>query len=103
MAEVKKRKIVIASVLKPVNDTRMTEKIGQSLADTRQFDIHIIGFRDETTSIPELIIHPLPFFKRLSLKRFFMSWLIFRRLLTLRPDLLIITTHELLIIALLCK
>ena len=30
MQEIKKRRIVLASVLKPVNDPRMFEKMGQS-------------------------------------------------------------------------
>ena len=41
MQEVKKRRIVLASVLKPVNDSRMFEKMGQSLAP--YYEVHIMG------------------------------------------------------------
>lgn len=101
MAEVK-RKIVIASVLKPVNDTRMAEKIGQSLAAKGQYDVHIVGF-PATRHTPDLTIHPLPHFRRLSLQRLLMPWKILRTALTLRPALLIITTHELLLPAVVLK
>lgn len=100
MAEVK-RKIVIASVLKPVNDTRMAEKIGQSLA-TEGYDVHMIGF-PAITSVPGLTLHALPRFSRLSLKRLLMPWKILRMVLTLRPVLFIITTHELLLPAVALK
>jgi glycosyltransferase involved in cell wall biosynthesis len=103
MAEVKKRKIVIASVLKPVNDTRMTEKIGWSLADTRRFEIHIIGFPGKVTPHPNVLVHTLPFFKRLSFKRLLAPWAILRKISALKPDLLIITTHELLAASILAK
>lgn len=101
MAEVK-RKIVIASVLKPVNDTRMAEKIGHSLAAKGGYDVHIIGF-PATSHTPGLTSHSLPFFNRLSLKRLTMPWKILRIVLTLKPALLIITTHELLLPAVLLK
>ncbi|MBT1696932.1 glycosyltransferase [Fulvivirgaceae bacterium PWU4] len=100
MAEVK-RKIVIASVLKPVNDTRMAEKIGQSLA-TEGYDVHVIGF-PATTHTPGLTSHPLPRFNRLSLQRLLMPWKILHIVLSLRPALLIITTHELLLPAVILK
>ena len=98
MADVKKR-ILIASVLKPVNDTRMTGKIAQSLADTKQFDIHVTGFPAAQKNTPGFTVHPLPFFKRLSLQRLFIPWKIFRKAILIKPHLLIITTHELLLIA----
>jgi hypothetical protein len=103
MAEVKKRRIVIASVLKPVNDTRMAEKIGWSLADTGRFEIHIIGFPGLATKHVSIHLHALPFFKRLSLKRLVIPWHIFRKVFSLKPDLLIITTHELLVMTIIFK
>jgi glycosyltransferase involved in cell wall biosynthesis len=102
MAEVKKRRIVIASVLKPVNDTRMAEKIGLSLSGTRQFEVHIIGYQAPAPG-PDLFVHPLPPFRRLSLSRLLIPWKIMRTIRTVRPALLIITTHELLIPAMLLK
>jgi len=102
MQERKKRRIVIASVLKPVDDTRMLEKMGQSMADA--YEVHIIGFNSRNTSHSTAItLHPLPLFGRLSIGRITAPWKILRKLLGLRPALLIITTHELLFVALLAK
>jgi glycosyltransferase involved in cell wall biosynthesis len=103
MAEVKKRRVVIASVLKPVNDTRMAEKIGQSLAGTRQFEVHIIGFAAVQTPDPTLQTHALPAFSRISFRRLLAPWMILRKTISLKPALLIITTHELLVPATLLK
>jgi len=102
MQERKKRRIVIASVLKPVDDTRMLEKLGQSLADV--YDVHIIGFPSSNTLHSNKIkLHPLPRFNRLSIGRLSAPWKILKKLFGLRPVLLIISTHELLFIALLTK
>jgi len=139
MQEIKKSRIVIASVLKPVNDTRMTEKLAGSLQ--HHYEVHIIGFpvsltpmpthtpRSHTVSPtptptpthrsrphthtdsptprprprPHTVFHSLPFFKRLSLKRLFAPITILRRAVRLRPDIFIVTTHELLTTGLLTK
>jgi hypothetical protein len=102
MADIKKSRVVIASVLKPVNDARMAEKIGESLAGN-QFDVHIIGFPAAPLSGKMLTPHPLPYFSRLSARRILMPWKIARKALALRPDVFIITTHELLGAALFVK
>jgi hypothetical protein len=103
MPEIKKRRIVIASVLKPVNDIRMTEKIARSLSDTRQFELHIIGVNANDLSASGLVYHPHPLFERISLTRILMPWRIFQTIRALRPALLIIATHELILPALLLK
>jgi glycosyltransferase involved in cell wall biosynthesis len=102
MQEIKKRRIVIASVLKPVDDTRMFDKVGRSLAAGHE--VYVIGFEGEKNGkvygVTQLSIGT---FSRISLKRFFASWKIFRMILRLRPDLLIVCTHELLFPAALAK
>ena len=61
MQEIKKRRIVLASVLKPVNDPRMFEKMGQSLS--AQYEVHIIGDSDVMASgNPSIIFHPLSYY-----------------------------------------
>jgi len=40
----KKQRIVLASVLKPVDDTRMFEKIGKSLSRNPDYEIFIIRY-----------------------------------------------------------
>ncbi len=102
MEERKKTRIVVASVLKPVNDTRMREKIARSLQKIHDSDVHVIGFPSDDTD-DGVTAHPLPFFRRLSLRRALMPWRVLRLILRLRPALVIITTHELLWIIVICK
>ena len=96
----KKRRLVLASVLKPVNDTRMYEKIGQSLADKTDFEIHIIGYpslQPETDS--NIFFHPLQSFHRISWRRVFAPLQVLLLVRKVKPEVLIITTHELLIVS----
>jgi glycosyltransferase involved in cell wall biosynthesis len=102
MQEIKKRRIVIASVLKPVDDTRMFEKMGISLASFYKVDI--IGYPSVKSPIhPEIGFHPSSAFHRLSFRRIIAPLTILLKVLPLKPDLLIITTHELLGTAFLSK
>ncbi len=96
MPEAKKR-IAIASVLKPLDDTRMTEKIASSLAD--DYDVHVIGFPSPLPEDSRMTYHTFRAFSRLSFSRWFASFRILKILLQLRPSVLIITTHELLLSA----
>jgi len=101
-------RIVIASVLKPVDETRMFEKLGSSLSEKGNYEIHIVGFPSRATppiqsnSIQLHTISKEPF-TRLSLKRLAAPWKVFRIVMNLKPAYLIITTHELLIVAVLCR
>jgi len=102
MQEIKKRRIVIASVLKPADDPRMFEKIGQSLST--KYEVHCIGSASKTVSNPDSIqLHLLPPFQRLSLYRLVAPIQIFRKILSLKPALVIFCTHELLFIAVAAK
>jgi glycosyltransferase involved in cell wall biosynthesis len=104
MQEMKKRRIVLASVLKPVNDARMYEKMGASLARSEQYEIHIIGYPsnmvDGNTAIR---FHPLKKFKRLSPGRLAARLKTLQISIKVKPDLLIVTTHDLLIVAFLIR
>jgi glycosyltransferase involved in cell wall biosynthesis len=102
MQEIKKRRIVIASVLKPVDDTRMFEKMGQTLA--LHHEVHIIGFQGNLNHPnPGIQQHSIGKFNRLSLERVIKPWQVLKIILRLSPDILIICTHELLVIALVAK
>jgi glycosyltransferase involved in cell wall biosynthesis len=102
MQEIKKRRIVIASVLKPVDDSRMFEKIGISLAPF--YEVDIIGYPSvKHTDSGGIRLHPLANFHRLSLARILAPFSILRKVLKHKPDLLIISTHELILTALLVK
>jgi glycosyltransferase involved in cell wall biosynthesis len=104
MQERKKRRIVIASVLKPIDDTRMHGKIGQSLAETGKFDVHIFGYPSSRPISSDTIqVYSSHSFKRLSITRLLQPWRLIGRIVRLTPDLLIITTHELLFMAMLAK
>jgi glycosyltransferase involved in cell wall biosynthesis len=102
MQEIKKRRIVLASVLKPVDDTRMYEKMGQSLA--KKYEVHIIGYPViHKNTKPGIVFHAHGSFGRLSFKRLIIPWIIFIKILKLEPKHVIITTHELLLQGLLLK
>ena len=102
--ERKKRRIVLASVLKPVDDTRMFEKMGVSLAQKGGYEVIILGYPSASIPVHEGIqFISLSPFKRLSLSRLAARWIAFWKLLKLKPSLLIFTTHELLIPAVVLK
>jgi hypothetical protein len=102
MQEIKKRRIVLASVLKPVNDPRMFEKIGQSLS--HHYEVHIIGTRGTViNSSSSIFFHPLSVYKRLGLDRILAPLRILKKILSLKPGLVIISTHELLWVVLVIK
>ncbi|HTE33470.1 MAG TPA: hypothetical protein VK666_23975 [Chryseolinea sp.] len=102
MQEIKKRRIVLASILKPANDPRMFEKIGQTLV--RDYEVHIIGYACPQATEPlQISFHSIGPFPRISWVRFFSPWVVMLKVLKLRPSLLIICTHELLFSALLLK
>ena len=91
--------LVIASILKPVDDTRMYEKIGTTLADSNKYSVHIIGFKtNNLVSYPNIIFYPLYNFQRLSLDRFTAAWKYYKILLKVKPKIVIVETPELLIV-----
>lgn len=96
-------KIVLASVLKPADDTRMFHKMGQTLASAGH-EIHICGFPGGVKGKHEnIFLHSHKHFKRLDFYRLTVPWRILRRITAIKPGLLIITTHELLLIGVLAK
>ncbi|HEX5168549.1 MAG TPA: hypothetical protein VFW11_05205 [Cyclobacteriaceae bacterium] len=101
---IKKRNIVIASVLKPVDDTRMFEKMAQSLVETGRYEIHILGYPcRQIPNYPGVHFHPSMAFKRLSPYRLLIPFLSFVKAIQLEPSIVIITTHELLFFAWILK
>lgn len=101
---VKKIRTVIASVLKPVDDSRMYEKIGLSLQQTNRYDVNIIGFASKkNTALLNIRQIGLFSFGRKSLKRIWAPVIFLRWLIKLRPQLVIVTTFELLWPAVLYK
>lgn len=92
------KRILIASLLKPINDTRMYEKLGVSLCKLPGVQVHICGFKAPTpTDAPAAVsFHPIFNFRRLSPDRAKAQGAYYRLLQELQPDLIIACTHELL-------
>jgi glycosyltransferase involved in cell wall biosynthesis len=91
-------KLVIASVLKPVTDTRMYEKIGCSIGQTKKYEVNIIGFyRKNLPDDLNIKFHPIFNFPRLNFSRVFCGIKYFFKLMELKPRCIICSTHELLI------
>jgi glycogen(starch) synthase len=100
----KKKNIVIASLLKPVNDTRMYEKIGLTLTDNSAHHIHIIGHQAPLPEAhPQITFYPLFSFRRLSIKRLLAQLKYAKYLLKVKPQLIIVNTPELLILSITYK
>ncbi len=96
--------IASISVLKPVNDTRAFGKIATSLAQTNKYEINIIGFWVKNIpKHPDIRFHPLFRFGRLSARRLLAPWQVFKLLLKLKPEVVIVNTHELLFVTCLNK
>ncbi len=96
----KKTKVVIASLLKPIDDTRMYEKFGLSMAETNKYDINIIGFDSKNVRTHEgITFHPHGPFGRLSFQRLIHPFKVFKKYIQLKPEIIIANTHELLIVS----
>lgn len=84
-------------MLKPVDDTRMYEKMAVSLANSGRYHVHIIGFpSSRVPSLPHITFHPSASFGRLNPVRFMMPIRFFVIAMKIRPAIAIINTHELL-------
>jgi hypothetical protein len=99
-----RRRIVLASVLKPVDETRMYEKFALSMGQTNKYDINIIGFHGKKREGAFGIkFYPVFSWNRKSWKRLQVGFKVFGLLLKIRPHLIILHTHELLIPAVVFK
>lgn len=90
----------MASTLNAVDDTRVFEKMAASLAAMSNTSITIIGQPSKRIPVHANIqFITLPQTQRLSLKRVFLPILIALKVLKVKPQLLIVNTHELLIVS----
>ena len=96
--------IVISSLLKSVTDARSYERLGFSLAKENKYAINIIGI--DAKNIPSdspILFYPLgPYTRRLS-DRLYYAWQSFLKYVALRPQVIILTTVELIPAAILYK
>ena len=92
-------KIVFASILKPVTDTRMYAKMAKNIVLDSAAEVHIIGhaINEVTKQDNNIIFHPIFNFTRLSFARVF-AWVSFLKLIyVLKPQTIVVCTHELLL------
>ncbi|GGK80377.1 glycosyltransferase [Rufibacter glacialis] len=97
-----RKRILLASLLKPVSDTRLYEKIGKSLAKLPQLEIHVAGYAAPLPAAPEsagIIFHPVFSFQRLSIGRFTAQKAYWALLHKVQPAVLVVGTHELLLVS----
>ena len=104
------RPVVLASVLKPIDDTRMREKLAATCLQRLDLRVHVAGRStgDDlpaalTAEFPRITHHAIFEGSRLSLGRLAAQWRYWRLLRALRPvpALLIVTAPELLPLTLL--
>ena len=99
-----KAKIVIAGTLKPVIDPRAYEKFAKSLAATGKYAVHIIGSApSRKPATAAITLHPLATRVKGSWQRLLLPWRILWLTLKIKPQVLIINTHELIFMAVLYK
>lgn len=99
-----KTKVVIASLLKPIDDTRMFEKFGLSMAETNKYEVNIIGFGSKNIhSAEHITFYPLKPFERLSFARWIKPFSVYKILVKVKPKVIIVNTHELLLVTSLYK
>ncbi|WP_421765554.1 hypothetical protein [Ekhidna sp.] len=98
------KKIVIASVLKPVDDVRSFLKLSQSIAKTNKYEVNIIGNDSKNAiEISNVKFHRHQVSRNQWANRYFLRFRILRLLSKIKPDLLIITDHELIGVAVISK
>lgn len=91
------KKIIIASVLKPLKDTRAYYRFGLSLRETNKYQINIIGFSSKK-DLDEKNINFYPIFSknRNHFSRFLSGWWLLRQIQKSKPGIMIICSWELL-------
>lgn len=95
---------MIASVLKPVDDVRTYWKFSQSMAKTNKYEVNIIGNEGKKEAAEENItFHSHAIGRNDWLKRWLVREMILFKILKLKPDLLVISTHELINTAVIIK
>jgi hypothetical protein len=96
--------VVIASVLKPADDVRNFEKLAGTLTQSGHYQVTVAG-REPRGSHPHntINLHSWPHFKRLSIGRLFVPIRFYKLLRKTRPRVVIVTTFELLPMAVLYR
>ncbi|MDJ1492412.1 glycosyltransferase [Cytophagaceae bacterium DM2B3-1] len=94
------RRIVIGSVLRPVDDHRMYEKLGLGLLACHKHEIHIVGsLGKKGVRSKNIAFHELFNFERLSGRRFLAPISFFRKLIQLKPEVVVVNSPDILIVS----
>jgi glycogen(starch) synthase len=93
-----KTRILLASVLKPINDARMFHKLGISFSKLPGTEVHIAGFTAPLRPAPaNIFFHPLFSFTRLGWARLLAPFRFLSLLLRVKPTIIVAGTFELLL------
>ncbi len=104
MSSIAKLKLVIGSVLRPVDDHRMYEKLGVALSQVSKYEVHIVGFRSYgLVRNKNIVFHPIFDFERMSVKRLMAPVRFLQSLIHLKPEIVIVNSPDLLIVTVLYK
>src|SRR5690606_37631719 len=99
-----KYRIVIASVLKPVTEPRAFSKLALSMRETNKYHINIIGFcAKKSQNLKGIRLTPIFCRHRTHIYRAVAPFRFLREIFAYKPNLVIVTTYELLPMALLGK
>ena len=96
-----KKKIVIASILKPLRDPRHYERLALSLAKTNKYEVNIIANGEKKPNLSNIRFYSNGLPGRQLLHRFRLQWSTFIHSIRTKPDLFIVCTVELLPFAIL--
>ncbi len=104
MPHIPKRNLVIGSVLRPVDDHRMYEKLGVHIAALDVCHVHIVGFCSlNNVRHGTITFHPVFSFPRLSVRRFLSPLRFLKKLFQLKPETVIVNSPDLLIVTICYK
>ncbi|MCX2744250.1 hypothetical protein OO013_10255 [Mangrovivirga sp. M17] len=93
------RKILIASTTKPVDDTRMTDKIAATLAEVHKYTIYVIGFPSKFKPVYSNInFFSIPKAGLSLAKRLKALLYVLRILIKVKPEIIIATNTETLLV-----
>ena len=101
----KRRGIFLCSVLKPIDEPRMLERMALSIVKGTNEPIYLFG-QKPSADLPNsalLTYFPQDSFNRLSIKRLLIHLKIFIKLLKVKPKVIIPNTHEILLVIIVYK
>ena len=99
-----KRKILIASFLKPVNDIRSFKKMAVSIAKNNRYDVYTTGYPVSLSKDNQNVtLLPLKPFKRNGIGRIRARREVWKIYLKLKPEVIIVNSPDLLVVTVIYK